>query len=225
MENIVPQKVFIATPVNEPKLVIGYVQSLLSTQLALRHAGIKSEIVFETQCSLVIAGRNSLVADFLASDATDMVFIDSDISWKPEDLIRLLQHPVPVVAGIYRKKAPEPIFAVEFENPNSIESNAKTGLLKATGVATGFLRLRRDCLEAMVKAYPELKITSSGQEQYALFDTMLQNGQMVSEDYTFCRRWTAIGGTIWVDPSIDLGHHGMTGYSGSFLSALKRKEA
>lgn len=187
-----------------------------------RQAGISSEIVFETQCSLIISGRNSLVADFLESDATDMVFIDSDIGWEPESLLRLLRHPVSMVAGIYRKKAPEKIYAAEFENPNNIEVDPETGLLKAKGVATGFLRLRRDCLEAMINAYPELKIKDKGQEQYALFDTSLSNGRMISEDYTFCRRWTAIGGTIWVDPTIDLHHYGMTSFTGSLMSVLGR---
>lgn len=217
------QKVLIATPVNEPKLVIGYVQSLLASQHALRQAGIRSEIVFETQCSLVITGRNSLVADFMESDATDMVFIDSDIGWKPEDLVRLLQHPVSMVAGIYRKKAPELIYAMEFDDPTSIKADSKTGLLKAKGVAAGFLRLRRDCIETMIQAYPELKITEKGREQYALFDTSLSDGKMTGEDYTFCRRWGAIGGTIWIDPNIELDHYGMTAYGGSLLSALQRK--
>ncbi|WP_243367720.1 hypothetical protein [Microvirga solisilvae] len=219
------QKVMIATPVNEPKLVIGYVQSLLSSQIALRQAGIRSEILFETQCSLVVMGRNNLVTDFLASNATDLVFIDSDIGWKPESLVRLLQHDVSLVAGIYRKKAPETIYTVEFDDPRNIAADPKTGLLKAKGVSAGFLRIRRDCIEAMIKAYPELKITERKQEQYALFDTMIENGKMVGEDYTFCRRWAAIGGTIWVDPTIDLDHYGMSAYTGSLTSSLQKKQA
>jgi hypothetical protein len=214
------QKIFIATPINEPKLELGYVASLIDSLPVLKQAGINCQIGFKPQTSLVIAGRNSLVADFLASDATDMVFIDADIGWKPESLVRLLQHQVAVVAGAYRKKNPKTTFAVEFENPDDISVNSQTGLLKATGVATGFLRIRRDCLESMVKAYPELKITSpNGQEQHALFDTSLVDGRMIGEDYTFCRRWTAIGGSIWVDPTIELSHYGTTDYTAS-LSAF-----
>lgn len=216
------QKVFIATPVNEPHLPIGYVESLLASQNAFRHKGIRFEITFETQCSLVMAGRNSLIADFLESDATDMVFIDSDIGWKAEDLLKLVSHPVPCVAAVYRKKAPHVVFTLDLENATSITMDPTTKLLNVRGVGAGFLRLRRDCVETMIATYPELKITEKGRTEYALFDTELVDGRMVGEDYTFCRRWRAAGGTVWVDPTISLSHYGMTGFTGSLQEALQR---
>lgn len=219
------QKVLIATPVNEPTLVIGYVQSLLESQTAFRRAGIGFDIVLETQCSLVISGRNSLVAQFLASDATDMVFIDSDTGWKADDLVKLVSHPVPLVAGVSRTKTPTLNFAVEFGDLSRIEGDPQTKLLRANGVGAAFMRLRRDCLETMISAYPELRIERDGRTQYALFDTSIENGKMLGEDYTFCRRWKAIGGDIWIDPEINLSHYGTVPFSGSLASVMKRNEA
>lgn len=214
------QKIFIATPVNEPHLNIGYVQSLLTTDRMLRAQGIGIEIVFETQCSLVMAGRNALVADFMESDATDLFFIDSDIGWQAEDLVKMVRHPVDFVAAVYRKKTPETVFTLDLDNPTSIERDPATGLLKARGVGAGFLRLRRDCIEKMIAAYPQLKIEVRGKPQHALFDTSIEDGKHVGEDYTFCRRWRAIGGTVWMDPTVPLSHFGSTAFSGSLMEAL-----
>jgi hypothetical protein len=58
------------------------------------------------------------------------------------------------------------------------------------------------------------------EERYALFDTSLVNGGFCGEDYTFCDRWRATGGKIWVDPDIVLRHVGTTTYTGSILDAL-----
>jgi hypothetical protein len=42
----------------------------------------------------------------------------------------------------------------------------------------------------------------------------------ISEDYVFCNRWTETGGSIWVDPSIVLGHVGSYNYKGSIMELM-----
>ena len=49
--------------------------------------------------------RNKLVAKFLASQHTDMLFIDSDLAWSAADLLKLLACDVPLVAGVYQRKS------------------------------------------------------------------------------------------------------------------------
>ena len=53
---------------------------------------------------------------------------------------------------------------------------------------------------------------------YALFDTSLdaQSGLYFPEDYTFCKRWTAMGVEIWVDVFSKLTHVGSFSYEGDF---------
>jgi hypothetical protein len=52
---------------------------------------------------------------------------------------------------------------------------------------------------------------------YALFDTMIDpiDRRYLSEDYTFCRRWQAMDGDIWLDPSISLNHYGSFCFQGN----------
>ena len=80
-------------------------------------------------------------------------------------------------------------------------------------------------LERMVAAYPELQFKSidtlttgmpSKDNLFAFFDCMIdpENASYLSEDYSFCRRWKAIGGEIWLDLRSRLTHAGVQHFVG-----------
>jgi hypothetical protein len=217
----------IGTPAMDGRMHARYVESLLLTQIALRQADIELSVRFELQDSLVMSARNSIVAAFRASRATDLMFIDSDISWEPEDLLRLLRYDLPLVAGIYRRKSENVSFAIRFSDPTLLRFDPKTGLLPAKQVGAGFLRLRRDCIERMVEAYQNLHykpppVSGETQARYALFDTSIEDQDFVGEDFTFCNRWRSIGGTVWVDADVKLQHLGTKAFVGVLREALAR---
>ena len=55
---------------------------------------------------------------------------------------------------------------------------------------------------------------------YAIFDTVIdQRGHYLSEDWTFCRRWQALGGEIWAHSKVLLNHSGHYEFAGD-LSKL-----
>jgi hypothetical protein len=87
----------------------------------------------------------------------------------------------------------------------------------------------------MIAQYPETKYRDmfarlSASEPanddllYALFDTSLdrEKGTYLPEDYTFCKRWRAMGGEIWVDVLSKFTHIGQFGYQGDFSVFLKK---
>ena len=81
---------FIATPCLDGNVGAYYTASLVRTMTTLQQKGWRSpQIDFEIGNSLIADARNKLVARFLASAATDLLFIDSDLSWSPDDLVRL----------------------------------------------------------------------------------------------------------------------------------------
>ena len=54
----------------------------------------------------------------------------------------------------------------------------------------------------------------------AFFENVVEDGMLWSEDYTFCKRWLALGGEIWLDPEIRLAHWGTYVWQGSILDQL-----
>lgn len=204
---------------------VDYVKSLLLSQSALQRANIGFRAYFVVQDSLVMQARNQILAEFRASDATDLIFIDSDIGWEVGGLLRLMSHNVPFVAGLYRRKEETVSYTVQFSDTHAVTRNRETGLIEVTRVGAGFLRLQRNAIERMIDAYPGLRYSpphalGETKDRYALFDTSLENGEFRGEDYTFCDRWRAIGGKIWADPEIVLHHIGTMAYTGSLRDVL-----
>ncbi len=216
--------VLIGTPCYDGKLGVPYVRALIDTERALRELGVPLGLQFTLNSSLVMHARNEIVARFMESEATDLLFVDSDVGWQAPDALRLLHYDVPVVAGVYPRKTETLGFVVQFDASGVVERQRATGLVEASRVGAGFLRLRRDAVEAMVAAYPELRYAPAGADAaapyYALFDTSMRDGDLCGEDWTFCDRWRAIGGKVWVDPEIALVHVGTRSFEGVLREAL-----
>jgi hypothetical protein len=94
----------------------------------------------------------------------------------------------------------------------------RNGFVKARYAGTGFLMVRRTALIAMIERYPELRYRrehkgddplTDSRWRSALFNCLIdETGAYLSEDYSFCRRWTDMGGEIWVDYKSRLNHVG-----------------
>lgn len=214
-----PPTIFIATPCLDGNVSAHYTASLVRTMTAIQQRGWRSpRIDFEIGNSLIADARNKLVARFLASDSSDLVFIDSDLSWSPDDLLRLVAFDTPLVAGVYQRKSRTKVdFAVKFGPAISMDAQ---GLVAVERVGTGFMRLRRDCLDRMVAAHPALRLDAP--HLFALFDTSIADGVFIGEDFTFCDRWRALGGQVLVDPGMNFGHHGAAVYDEALLKYLQK---
>lgn len=128
---------------------------------------------------------------------------------------------------------PEVADSKAVKKTGKIDVKLYDGLMKVYDTGTGFLLISRNTIEKLLEAYGD-EISYTGDERtrlddgtiekreiklHALFDTSidLQTDRYLSEDYTFCRRWQALGGEIWIDPQITLDHHGSYVYRGHSL--------
>ena len=79
-----------------------YVSSLLTTMNLFSQLGIRLKIEFCRNDSLVSRARNNLVAKVMSDPAvTHMLFIDSDITWSPIDIFKLVLAEKSIIGGIY----------------------------------------------------------------------------------------------------------------------------
>jgi hypothetical protein len=92
------------------------------------------------------------------------------------------------------------------------------------GVPAGFLKISRNLAKKMRDAYKYLEFyceNAPDKKAWALFsDYRIDKIHKLGEDYAFCKRWTDIGGTIWIDTEIKMGHIGnktFVGHLGDFL--------
>jgi glycosyltransferase involved in cell wall biosynthesis len=193
--------------------------------------------------SLINRARNAAVAHFLSeSDATHLLFIDADIEFQPEDVIRLILANKPVVGGAYPQKwLDTEKMAKVFQRPerphNPLEICTKLSvhlaptevtskpLVEASYITTGFLLIQRTVFEQLMEKYPERQFLNDvdgyGGANPAMFYDFFtiaihpETKRLESEDYGFSRLWTSIGGQIHVVTDISLKHHGWFGYPGN----------
>ncbi len=221
-----------------------YTVSLLNLSATASSAGFDVAVILLGNDALITRGRSAIVAKFLDNPATShLLFIDADISFQTDQVMRMLRFDKDFVAGLYPAKIfdwhqlPEQLNRRTGETPEEaglvyVGDFCKGAALKmdngfATGeyAGTGFQLIKRHVFERMIAAYPETKFNSvhafprpreSSENLYALFDCMIdkQTGAYLSEDFSFCRRWRNIGGEIWLDTNSRLTHSGSYAFRG-----------
>jgi len=205
------RSVFIATPAYGGQVAIQYVGSLLGTCASLNSAGIQVITSLVHGGPYIESERNHAIKRFLDTDCTHLLFIDSDLEFQHDAALRLLNRDKPIIAGLYPFKSDEaPGFPVR---PIGEE---KDGLLQCEGVPTGFMLVKREVIEALVMAYPELAYTENQIKLVALFQNITKDGQFWGEDYIFCQRWSAIGGELWAETDLTFSHCGSKAWKGNY---------
>jgi hypothetical protein len=218
------QRVLLATQASDGRPQVNFLRALVESLPALKDAGWAYDFAIEAGNCHVDDARNAIVRQFMQTDCTDLLFIDADVGWSVEGLIQLLSHDTDLVAGVYPKKQDDPLDFPVRALPG--ERWADNGLVEVEGAPTGFMRIRRPCLERLIEAHKDRQfIGSDGGEPYTiLFERTFEGGHRWSGDYAFCRKWRAIGGKVFIDPEIDFSHAGEKQWTGR-LGDHWRKEA
>lgn len=205
-------KVVIATPTYDG-FKGPFVGSLVPALKILAKVGVDYDFYTRVGDSAVGRSRDTLVAHFLASEATDLVFIDSDLGFDPSAVMRLLQHDVDVVGGCYLKKQADKEYACDLLLKNG-KPIKKGNLFKAIMVPGGFLRIRRNVFESLKDSVSRYDV--NGMTVYGFFEEYIKDGRFVREDVAFCRRYRAAGGEIYLEPNINFDHVGEYHWSSNF---------
>lgn len=235
--------IFIATPCFGGMVTKDYMNSVISLMQLGATSNIQFLLAMLGNDALITRSRNTLVSSFLnETAATHMLFIDADISFEPDAVLRLLRSNKDVVGAMY------PIKDYDWEQASTAPSSSETypqAAMRYVGtpipgrsaewdgacstayyIGTGMMLIKRSVVEKMIAAYPELRYTGIHAfhrdkrpqlPQYALFECLIDNetGLYLSEDYAFCERWRRLGGKLWLDTEIQLTHTGPYRFAGN----------
>jgi hypothetical protein len=179
--------IFIATPCYGGQLGEPYFRSMMRLAILFNKYGIQYTVSTLANESLVTRGRNTLVSFFMENpSATHLFFIDADIEFNPEDILRMVAYDKPIVVGAYPKKAINwhsiisASRADESETEETIEGHSSNyvvnfdfvtdkdgnktpavqiedNLVKLKDAGTGFMCIRKDVIQQMFDKHPEYK--------------------------------------------------------------------
>ena len=227
------RRVMICTPIARHP-TYQYALSLTDTCLLLERNGVAHARQFVIGSSNLPRARNELVARFLASNCTDLLFVDDDMGWDANAALRLLSSDKPIAAVVGRKRVDKPNSDLEVwcGRPETAADGSgiiqdEMGLVRFERVGTGFIKIAREAFEAIIKAHPEWKraghagMPDDVKANYYRFFRFGDDAYETGEDFEFCNAWRALGGEIWVDVEQRLSHVGEKDYAGAFAELMQ----
>ena len=220
--------VYIAMPcydsvkINTMLSVIKLVQQLSKSRIKVGINTMKSPLIHQA--------RNYLTSAFLTTEYQYLLFIDSDVEFEPESIVRMLVAKKEIICTPYRVKAEKldkHIYTVEFKNPKNIPIQPG-GLVEIEVGPTGLMLIDRKVFEKIMKKYPYLKIKNkatptadkSHEFYYNFFDFGFKDGYATGEDISFCRLARGSGFNIYANTQSTTQHHGSYAWKGKFGDSL-----
>lgn len=169
----------LALPCYDSLITEPTVMSLIRTVMGFKEIGLKFSICTMSD-SLISRARNQIVAKFLANpEFTHLMFIDCDLGFSPDDILKLLWHNKDIATGAYpikdinwnkvvdnvKKGVPAEnllenslrfvVNPVKDETSNRIEIDR--GAMSVYDAGTGFMLIKREVFIKLIEAYPDLK--------------------------------------------------------------------
>lgn len=208
-KDVKPKKnvVFCIPTITKPYAVM--LQSLKRSIPHLEAAGWTHHMVNEIGNPYISAARNAMLRKALDAKAEVIVFLDHDLSWKPKDLLTLIETEGDYVCGTYRFKHDE----VEYMGRLWVSANGhpigreQDGAIKAYSAPAGFMKITRQMVHHFIATYPELCYGDKTAPTVDLFNHGAKDGLWWGEDYACCRNWHDAGGEVWIVPNLDITHH------------------
>jgi glycosyltransferase involved in cell wall biosynthesis len=188
-------------------------------------AGWEEGLVIEQGCPYISAARSKMLRKAMDGKADVVVFIDHDLSWRPQDLLKLIETKGDVIAGTYRfKKDEEEYMGALIPKADGTPTVREDGCLLAHSIPAGFLKITKDGVNRFMKEYPELSYGDRFAPCTDLFNHGAHDFTWYGEDYAFARRWREKCGPIWIVPDLELTHHtAEKAYPGNFHEFLLRQ--
>ena len=234
------RKVIIATPFYELKGFSPYITSLVNTCRLLQAVGIDYRFMELSGDSYVHRARNTMCDMFLRDpDATDLFFIDSDMSWDPKAFLTMCVLPDDVVGAAYPVKnnwqAWTSIPALEDLGTEKRLRGRPLGdgkhLIEARVLAGGFLRIKRSVLERFREHFkdawyqePTTDPTNPEHKFTRFFGSESINHIFFGEDHYFAKHLRDMGIKMFIYPDVDIVHWGYKDFSGNYDKFLREQE-
>ena len=190
-------KVFIAVPSMDT------IPALFAQSLALLQRDCEVQIGWEVG-SLVYHARNNLARQALKTDADYVLWLDSDMVFAPDTLIRMLKvckdNDIDFLTAVCFRRKP-PYTPCLFDRLEKVEKGASYTALMS--VPEGLFKVG-GCGFAGVLMASDVLLSVQSKFNGRMFDPMDGFG----EDVSFCWRARQCGYEIWCDSSIEFGHVG-----------------
>ena len=230
----------IGTPMYGGMCTSEYTQSLLNLSESANKSDVKLTTIFLGNESLIQRGRNTIAHHFMQlPDATHLLFIDADMKFRTEDIVRMIQADKSFIVG------PVALKGYNWEEIRQAAINGEDEINRTGGIfninklpgidmvdenepfeiehgGNAFMMLRRDVFETLKPHTPIYtnggRSLPDGVEIYDYFRVEINKdtNHLLSEDYFLCHSYRQLGGKVWCAPWVETGHFGSHLFNGKY---------
>jgi hypothetical protein len=215
--------VAVCTPVREG-FSREYVYTLLQLQRTFASSGVRFTWLSEPEGTILSRKRDRLAHAFLASGSTHSLWIDSDVGVPVKTVLDLLTLDVEFATAPCLLRHGDPGMRRFSVSLRDLEQVPVHGAVRVERTGFGDCLIRRSVFERLEAANPQMAYTDelsrsldgspfSTKPSFFLED-IAEDGLREGEDYSFCRRWRAVGGEIWALLDSEVSHQGRVGHFG-----------
>jgi hypothetical protein len=164
------------------------------------------------------AARNQMATDALAQGFDELLWIDADVVFDPDDVEKLRAHGLPLVAGLYAKKSRRQFACAFLPDTRAVSFGPRGGFLEVLYCGFGFVLTRRQVYET-VQRQLGLPVCNRrfGLPLVPYFAPLVvgegDDAWYLAEDYAFCERARRCGFRVLADLTIRLWHVGSYRFS------------
>ncbi len=170
----------------------------------IKNSRYEIELVFATDGVTICENRTYIVHEARRRKCTHILFVDDDMTFKPDTLLRLLAQNKEIVGTKHNMRTLPLHTTVKFMDedgeylaPHLLSNDFKmpTELFKCHAVGTGLLLVDIEVFNKIDMPWFEFTWSEAG-------------FVLVGEDIWFCRQAKKKGIDVWCDPTIEVGHIG-----------------
>lgn len=218
------KKIMIATPTYDGKIDCRYADSLVKTINLGLSKGIEIMPIYIPNDALIQRARNDLFTLAYKSNMDGIFWVDADICWEPKDFFKLVESEKHFICGTYRRKTDDYEAYVARIVTDFKLINIEKDIIEVDGVGLGFCYQDRYCIDKLWNNSKKYKEKSIGKEEEKamLFEVILTEDEITSEDIVMAKKWLALNEKIYLDISITCGHSGFKLYLGNFKEFLQK---
>ena len=230
----------IGTPMYGGMCTSEYTQSLLNLSESANKSDVKLTTIFLGNESLIQRGRNTIAHHFMElPDATHLLFIDADMKFRTEDVVRMIKADKSFIVG------PVALKGYNWDEIRQAAVNGEEDINRTGGIfninklpgidmvdentpfeiehgGNAFMMLRRDVFETLKPHTPIYtnggRSLPDGVEIYDYFRVEINKdtNHLLSEDYFLCHSYRQLGGKVWCAPWVETGHFGSHLFNGKY---------
>lgn len=202
--------VLLAVPCYAGLITVPCFKSVFGIVDACNRERIEIDLLVTHGESAITRGRSNMAALFLGTKHDTLAFLDADIAIDGDDFVRLLKLKKPIRGAAVNLKTLDHTECLSvFKDGQRLTRDLMGEVpFEVDYIGGSVMLIEREVVETLSRLYSYLRYFDPiAGEGVHLFEEIVAEHTLWSEDYAFCRRAREKNFSVWCDPRVRVTHY------------------